>query len=241
MRRLGFWTLLLALLLSVAGNVILYRTAKTFYTREAKFRLNPVGTPSFATSGNNSAPVLLLLGDSRCAQWPPRDTMDFQVANGGVGNETTAQILWRTKAALEKIKPAVVVIQAGINDLKAIPLLPDRQTEITDRCVSNLTAIADACHQHGAKVIMLSILPAGPVELSRRLVWSDAVAEATGAVNERLAEHFKVHSEARFLDLTHQVSANADYIDTLHFNAAFYERITPQVTQAAKEALAQAK
>jgi len=155
--------------------------------------------------------------------------VDRRITNAGVGNETTAQIQSRLDHVLEIAKPTEVVIEAGINDLKAIPLMPGREGKIIDECVANLLDLAKRCRTRGAKVLLLSVLPVGKVERTRRLVWSDAVDRAVSEVNQRLAKQCVGDTLMQFLDLTDQVSGESDYADMLHFNPEFYTRIMPLV------------
>ena len=221
----------LGLAVSLMVNVVLFSVAKTFYTREAKFRLHPTGSPSFLESGDAHLPVVLLLGDSRVAHWKDFAPNKYHSINGGVGNETTAQITLRATQAIDHAKPSVVVIEAGINDLKVIPLMPAKQRVIEAECVCNIIAMVKAGRDRGATVVVLSVLPAGKVGLAQSLVWSDAVGESVEAVNRKLAEWCRSELGVRFVDLSSEVQVGRDYVDTLHFNEAFYQRVTPLVVE----------
>lgn len=177
-------------------NVVLYRTAKDFYTREARFRLAPSGMPSLHESGPASSPRVLLLGDSRCAQWRENSSNAFRMINGGVGNETTAQVMLRAEHTISAVKPEIVVIQVGTNDLKVIPLLHQKKREIIDGCVSNIRRLTETSRASGSSVILLSVLPAGKVDITRRLVWSDDVALAVSEVNQQLSHEFRAYKKS---------------------------------------------
>lgn len=219
----------LAFIASLVANVLLADAAKTFYRREAAFRLHPSGMPSFEQSGAFNLPRVLLLGDSRMAHWTTFMPAKYCAINGGVGNETTAQILLRAKDAIKKSNPAVVVIQAGINDLKVIPVLPAKEKEITDDCAVHLMELAKTARDSGAAVVVLGVLPAGKVDWTRWLVWSDAVNNSVKTVNNTVAAACQGAPRTAFLDLSGEASVGRDYVDTLHFNTAFYQRITPMV------------
>ncbi|MBL9144228.1 MAG: hypothetical protein JNM99_11170 [Verrucomicrobiaceae bacterium] len=231
MKRIPAWISWAGLSVSMAVNVGLFQAAKTFYAREAKFRLHPTGVPSFRETGPEAAPRVLLLGDSRCAQWPEFALQKYRVINGGVGNETTAQIRLRSADAIATARPAVVVIEAGINDLKIVPLMPGRENEVVDDCVMNLMKLVRTTRNGGASVLVLSVLPAGRVELSRRIVWSDAVGRSVTAVNKRLAELCVSDPQVMFVDVTQHIVVERDYKDTLHFTPAFYSLISPDVEE----------
>ncbi len=66
------------------------------------------------------------------------------------------------------------------------------------------------------------------MEWIRRPVWSDAVAAAVKEVNRRLAARVSTDPGIRFVDLTGEV-LSLDYVDTLYFNPAFYQKIQPRV------------
>ena len=85
--------------------------------------------------------------------------------------------------------------------------------------------------ERGAVVVMLSVFPAGKVEWAQRLVWSDAVGESVIMVNRMLAEKCAGDPSVRFLDLSAEPHVGRDYVDTLHFNEAFYRRVTPLVVE----------
>ncbi|HEX2750972.1 MAG TPA: hypothetical protein VHM91_23395, partial [Verrucomicrobiales bacterium] len=148
-----------------------------------------------------------------------------------------AQIVLRAKDAIQRVKPSAIVLQAGINDLKSIPLMPDSQKQIEDDCVDHLIALVKLGRESGAAVVLLSVLPAGKVDWSRWLVWSGAVAESVQTVNRRLEERCRGEASVRFLNLSPEVQLERDYVDTLHFNEAFYDRISPAVLTAVHEAL----
>jgi lysophospholipase L1-like esterase len=207
----------LLLVTSLAANVALFLVARNFYTRESQVRLHPIGSGPWPTTGHPGHPGILLMGDYRIRQWNNFTCPDHRIINAGLDNETTAQILLRTSEALTTSDPAVVVIQAGINDLKRIPLMPDRNEEITSSCLDNLMEMAARSRATGAHTVMLSVLPAGRVEWTRRPVWSDAVAVAVKEVNRRLAARVSTDPGIRFVDLTDEV-AGLEYVDTLHFN-----------------------
>jgi lysophospholipase L1-like esterase len=225
------WLIGLLLLTSLAANGVLFRLAKQFYTRESAVRLQPAGQGPYPVSGDSTKPTLLLLGDSRIEQWKTFPFASWQVMNAGVGNETTAQILLRADDALAAAKPGIVLLQAGINDLKSVPLMPERQAQITSACVENLLELVQRSRARGARVILLSVLPAGRVAWARRLVWSGAVAEAVKEVNHQLAARTQGDAMVHFIDLTAYVQAD-DYVDTLHFNQAFYAKVLPLIAPA---------
>ena len=73
----------------------------------------------------------------------------WKVVNASISGETTAGGAARIDAALERVKPAVVVIELGANDgLRGLPLAQTR---------ANLAAMAQASKASGAKVLLVGM------------------------------------------------------------------------------------
>jgi lysophospholipase L1-like esterase len=182
--------LAVALLASLAANVILLRQVRQFYDEVNATRLDPYGL--FAYGADVVPPPspdvqrVVFFGDSRALAWRMPVLDGFEFINRGVGAQTTEQVLGRLAQDLTPLAPDIVVIQVGINDLKAIPLFPQDADAILARCKANIQAIVDAVRALDADVILTTIFPAGHVPLERRMFWSDAVPPAVREVNDEL-------------------------------------------------------
>jgi lysophospholipase L1-like esterase len=174
-------------------NVLLFRRAVDAYRAELECRLDPTGARAWDSAQSDLAPRrpgqtrVVLFGDSRVAQWtPPLDLPESQIVNRGVPGETTAQAMLRVGRDLIALEPDVVVIQVGINDLKAIGVLPAQRDAITERCARNIEAIVRQLREREIGVVVLSVFPVGPIPWMRRAVWSDETLSAIRRVNARL-------------------------------------------------------
>jgi lysophospholipase L1-like esterase len=181
-----------ALVISVALNLVIYDKGRDFYLRLNEVKLDPLDLDSFAGGETPPPPApgqarVVLLGDSRVEDWPlPGGPPGFQFVNRGVGDQTTAQIVARFEAHVAPLAPQVVVVQAGINDLKAIPLFPERRAAIVAGCQANLAQIVARSKALGATVVVTTLFPLGRVPLERRLFWSEEVGAAMEEVNDYL-------------------------------------------------------
>ncbi|MCC7205958.1 MAG: SGNH/GDSL hydrolase family protein, partial [Anaerolineae bacterium] len=184
--------LAVGLLASLAANVILLRQVRQYYDEVNAARLDPYGLLAYADEDapppNPDARRVVFFGDSRALAWPAPDAPGYEFINRGIGAQTTAQVLGRLSEDLTPLAPDVVVLQVGINDLKALPLFPADAEAIVDRCEANVRAIVDAIRALGADVILTTIMPSGSVPLERRMFWSDAVAPAVVEVNSTLRD-----------------------------------------------------
>lgn len=108
---------------------------------------------------------VVFIGNSITEQWLKADTAFFEkhdLINRGIGGQTTPQMLLRFRQDVLDLKPVVVVILAGINDI-AGNTGPSSVKMITD----NLQSMAQLAKASGVKVILCTLLP------SNRIPWRD--------------------------------------------------------------------
>ena len=78
-----------------------------------------------------------------------RERADYSVVNASISGETSSGGAARIAAALEKYRPAVVVVELGANDgLRGLPVAQLRQ---------NLGAIVERSRNSGARVLILGM------------------------------------------------------------------------------------
>jgi lysophospholipase L1-like esterase len=189
----GRWiSLVLAVLLvgSTVANVYLVRYALDSFKTSNAIRLDPIGLKVYANDRAHPPgphPLLVFFGDSRALMWGHPVVPGYTVANRGIGWQTTAQILARVENDVIAMHPDVVVLEAGVNDLKVIAEAPERRAEIVAECEGNLARIVDACRASGATVVIASVFEIGDLSVWKRPFWSDDVGVAVREVNEFLA------------------------------------------------------
>lgn len=217
------------LLASLGANVALALACLEFYRREQRVRLHPafpVPSPVTAAPGQR---LVLFLGDSRMEEWPDLPKPRFATVNAGGGGETTAQIRLRAAATLDAIKPELVVLQAGMNDLKAIGALPDFARAIEAKCIENLSALVELSRARGAKVVLVPVMPAARPSLVRRAVWSSEIDATRQRVNAALRQRFAGADGVVLLDEHLLRAGDEDYRDTLHFRPEAYAKLEAAV------------
>jgi acyl-CoA thioesterase-1 len=121
------------------------------------------GEPVQVTAGtDNTAPVVLVLGDSLSAAYGLRVDRGWvslfeqrlreqgyphTVRNASISGDTTRAALDRLESALDKHKPSIVIIELGANDgLRGQPL---------EEMAANLGEIVDLSRRHGASPLLL--------------------------------------------------------------------------------------
>jgi lysophospholipase L1-like esterase len=97
-------------------------------------------------------PRVVFLGDSITDGWRLNEYFpDRDFLNRGISGQITGQMLGRMESDVIKLKPAIMLVLAGTNDIaRGVPV-----STIED----NLTAIADLADFHSIKVILASVMP----------------------------------------------------------------------------------
>ncbi|HEY6081251.1 MAG TPA: GDSL-type esterase/lipase family protein, partial [Polyangiaceae bacterium] len=218
---------------SLVANVGLLWACRELYRREQRVRLHPTWPVPAAVARVQERAQVLFLGDSRMQEWPDLPKDRFVTVNAGGGGETTAQILLRAAATLDGVRPELVVLQAGVNDLKTIGVLPDQAKETEAQCLANLSALVELCRERGARVVLVPIFPTSAPSLARRLVWSPEIEAARRRVNAGLRQRFAGAAGVALLD-EQLLSADsaADYRDTLHFGPQAYTKLEAATLRA---------
>ena len=196
--RTGWRRIVLAVCLvapagSLSLNVGLFLYALGRYRSEQMVRLDPTNAEQFVARNAALAPAgedrprIVLFGDSRIAMWsPPLRVENAEIVNQGWSGETTGQAALRLDRDVLALKPRLVIMQYGINDLKGIGLLPEREEEIVSLCRRNLAAMVEKLRVNHVPVLLLTIFPVGPVSPARWPIWSDRTLSAVARVNREL-------------------------------------------------------
>jgi len=186
---------------------------------------------------------VVFMGDSITDAWPqPRFGAFFPgkpYIGRGISGQTTPQMLIRFRPDVVDLKPKVVVILAGTNDIAG------NTGPMTDAQIAgNLASMAEVARANGIRVVFSSILPtsdyharpgAAPQTTTRPMAritalnaWMKDYAAKHGHV---YLDYFAAMIDARGLFRT-ELSG-----DDLHPNAAGYAIMAPLAEAAIQEAL----
>jgi lysophospholipase L1-like esterase len=101
---------------------------------------------------------VVFMGDSITDSWDDPTNGGFfpgkPFINRGIGGQTTPQMLIRFRPDVIALRPKVVVILAGTNDITG-----DMGRATLDAVRDNLTSMAELALAHGIRVVLASILP----------------------------------------------------------------------------------
>jgi acyl-CoA thioesterase I len=184
---------------------------------------------------------VVFFGDSITDIWKLADYFPSKpYVNRGIGGQTTPQMLVRFREDVIDLKPKVVVILAGTNDIAG-----NTGPMTLSQIEANYSTIAELARIHGIRVVYASVLPVNDytpraqdffaqrspdkiLELNR---WLKAYCAANGCI---YLDYFSAMVDDKGMlkkDLTE---------DGLHPNAAGYKIMAPLAEAAIENALGQA-
>lgn len=225
--------LLIMLVVSAAANWALFSAAQKYYYDLQNTRFSPLGLNAYhdEPSPKSGLPRVVFYGDSRAFQWPAPNNDQFEFFNRGIGSQTSNQILLRYDEHIAPLKPDILIVQMCINELKTVPIFPNRRKQILNSCQQNTKKLIGYAAESDTTIILTTIFPVGPVPLQRRPFWSADVAQAVDEINTFLA---KQASESDHVILFDSYGLLADgtggldsayAFDELHLNEAGYNHL----------------
>lgn len=189
--RLLFILLSLALLLGASALGLAFHQwrAGKIAMLEPPPANSPANMPAETALAGTPAkpPVLLLFGDSRVAQWSPLPDRPYPIIAVGKPGWTAIRLEPLFMQALAEHRPAVVVIQAGVNDAVAASVAGKaRRTQAQAATQAALGRMAAAGRAQGAHVILMEVPPAIRPSLVRRIVYGSRLDRYVADLNAAL-------------------------------------------------------
>ena len=191
---------------------------------------------------------VVFMGDSITDGWDASNMGGFfpnkPYVNRGISGQTTPQMLIRFRADVIDLKPKVVVILAGTNDL-AGNTGPTTLTAIE----GNLTSMAELARANGIKVVLASLLPVSDYEARDGKPIVQTVRrppEHIKALNSWMKEYAS-RNHLIYLDYFSAMVDDKGFFkeelsnDGLHPNAAGYAVMNPLAEAAIQSSLKKGK
>lgn len=184
----------------------------------------------------NTENRIVFMGNSITEGWSRLDPdfwKDKPYVNRGISGQTTPQILLRFKQDVIDLKPKVVVILAGTNDIAG-----NTGPMTLEQSRDNIIAMAQLAKANGIKVVLSSVIPAFDFP------WRPGLEPAPKIV--ALNQMIKMYCEANKLtyldyhtamkDIRNGLKEELGY-DGVHPNEAGYKVMAPLAEKAIAEAL----
>jgi lysophospholipase L1-like esterase len=189
-------------------------------------------------------PRVVFMGDSITDVWPQRRFGDFfagkPYVGRGISGQTTPQMLVRFRADVIALRPRVVVILAGTNDIAG-----NTGPMLDEEIQGNLASMAELSASNGIDVVLASILPTSayhtaagaeprttmrpPARIRALNAWIRGYASTHG--------HTYLDYHAAMIDAAGMLREELSD-DDLHPNAKGYAIMGPLAEAAIRQALA---
>ncbi|AZB24942.1 capsular biosynthesis protein [Chryseobacterium bernardetii] len=127
---------------------------------------------------------VVFMGNSITEGWVKTHPEFFSENNytgRGISGQTTSQMLLRFQSDVIALKPKLLVINAGTNDIAQNTGIYD-----PDFTFNNIKAMADIAQNNGIKVIIASVLPAAAFPWRKEIT---EVSQKVDALNNRLKQY----------------------------------------------------
>jgi lysophospholipase L1-like esterase len=224
---------------SIFINFLLYNRVNKYYSELNQTRLDPLGLSYYpvnlAKVANPDRSRVVFFGDSRAASWIPPQIDRYEFINRGISSQTSVQTIERFSAHVRSLKPSIIIVQVGVNDLKTIALFPEHKQEIITNCQANIKRIIQESRKLGTVVIVTTIFPAGEVPLERKPFWSDEIGLAIKEVNTSIAT---LADDKTIVFDTYSLLANRQglmlpqyRLDELHLNQQGYKILNQELAR----------
>jgi lysophospholipase L1-like esterase len=187
---------------------------------------------------------VVFMGDSITDAWPQPRFGTFFVGKPyvgrGISGQTTPQMLVRFRPDVIDLKPKVVVILAGTNDIAG-----NTGAMSNEEIEANIASMAELAKLHGIRVVLSSILPVSayhiapngsPQTLQRPMIRIKAINEWMKAYAAKEKHVYLDYWTAAMVDETGHMRAELTG-DDLHPNAQGYAVMGPLAEEAIKRAL----
>jgi len=217
----------------MALNYTFYK--KAFIPLHA-LRLDPLELNNYPYLPNNieskkKKNLFIYYGDSRALSWPFIENNHFTFINRSIGNQTSIQINDRFAKHVVSHKPKVILVQMCINDLKMIPLFPNKKQQIIQECIEHIENILQKAHAINSKVILTTIFPLGNVSFARKMlgIKEQPIIEAIDIINKHIKSlkfenTFVFDSFGLLVGKERKVDVRYSH-DWLHINQAGYRHL----------------
>ncbi|MDQ0065893.1 SGNH/GDSL hydrolase family protein [Chryseobacterium lathyri] len=180
---------------------------------------------------------VVFMGNSITEGWVKTHSAFFSGNNytgRGISGQTSSQMLLRFQNDVVALKPRLVVINAGTNDIAQNTGIYD-----PDFTFSNIKAMADIARSNGIKVIIASVLPAAAFPWRKEIA---NVPQKVDALNSRLREYSN-SNKLVFVDYNTAMRDGKGGMreglskDGIHPDSAGYSIMEPLIKSAIHKAL----
>ncbi|WGK64612.1 SGNH/GDSL hydrolase family protein [Croceiramulus getboli] len=183
---------------------------------------------------------VVFMGNSITEAWKDSDPDFFQhpsYINRGISGQTTPQMLIRFRPDVINLKPAVVVILAGINDIAG-----NTGPMTLEETFGNIQSMVQLAKAHQIEVVLCSVLPANHFPWSPEIEPADQVIALNQMLQELAAQENLVYVDyyKAMADEKKGLDSINSY-DGVHPTPAGYKIMKPLIETGIQQALIKRK
>lgn len=219
---LGFFLLIIAgliglLYVKTKSHLMDYDVSINKYTEQNKL----------LKDSNIKKPDVVFIGNSITEQWSyyrPGFISTNNYLNRGIGGQTTPQMLLRFRSDVVDLKPQIVVIAGGINDIAE-----NTGRFNIDFTINNITSMADIAVINGIKVVLISVLPATSISWNHEIKnVSEKIIDLNNKIKALAKDKGYAYVDLYSILVSDDNKLNPIYsVDGVHINAEAYKVMEP--------------
>lgn len=179
---------------------------------------------------------VVFMGNSITEGWSnlyPAFFKDKPYINRGISGQTTPQMLIRFRPDVINLKPAVVVILAGVNDIAG-----NTGPSTLEMIADNIYSMAELAKANGIKVVLSSVLPAYDFPWNPGMEPAPKIAALNKMIKAYALQHGCVYLDYYTAVVDERLGLKAELTyDGVHPNEAGYKVMSPLAEKAIAEAL----
>jgi lysophospholipase L1-like esterase len=180
---------------------------------------------------------VVFMGNSITEGWgnlSPDFFKDKPYVNRGISGQTTPQMLIRFRADVINLKPSVVVILAGTNDIAG-----NTGPSTLEMIMDNLISMAQLAKANNFKVVLCSVVPAFDYPWKPGLNPAEKIFNLNKMIRQYCMENGITYADyfSAMVDERNGLKSELGY-DGVHPNKAGYKVMEPICEEAIKKALA---
>ena len=219
--------ILTVLILCTALFIVFYKTIRTLYADNLELRLDPLGEDLMNGEFHQS---ILAIGSSSIQHWPFEESGlgDDICYNAGIGGQSSKQVLLRLERLLLVHKPDYLILQAGMNDIKSLGVLKNREDIVKDY-LDNISKIFALCDSNNIVPLYVTNFPTGKAGIFRSFFWDREMDRLVSQTNDILKEvcskkGYYVLDAYELLSAPGSMKRKPEYsADFMHLNERGYE------------------
>lgn len=185
----------------------------------------------------NKEDRIVFMGNSITRGWTKHSPGFFpkhkNYINRGIGGQTTPQLLIRFRQDVIDLKPKVVVLMAGTNDIAQ-----NTGVMTLEETFGNIKSMIELAKVYNIKVVLCSVLPAFDFPWRKGLEPAEKIYQLNGLLKKYADENKLVFLDYYSHMVNEQKGLKQEYTyDGVHPNEAGYHIMEPLVEDAIKSVL----